>query len=229
MEIGRVGNGREHRMKRLIIFDWDGVIADSCASYFDFYRVTSEHFGRTLRPRTVDEFRQWYDSTWENNFTNIGFTAEELNSAKAFQMKLVDYDEIPLFPAMPPVLRRLSEKFSLAIASTTHSSHIRLKLRAEQLDSLFCCVSGGEGGTSDKRGIIGKTLDTAEISPHCAVMVGDTPMDIASARAVGIRNIGVTFGWISPERMAEASPDYIARVPEEIPPILERIFPSPEE
>lgn len=213
-------------MKKLIVFDWDGVIANSCSSFFHFYRSTAEHFGKAFPLKTLEDFREWYDPAWENNFVRLGFTPQEVPMAKEYQLALVNYDHIPLFPEMRAILHTLFMRFTLAIASTTHSPHIRKKLKSEGMDSLFSFISGGEGGTSDKKGIIAKTLKALNVPPECAVMVGDTIMDITSSKVIGLRSIGVTYGWISPRRMVDAMPDYIVHSPEGILPALQRIFSS---
>lgn len=211
-------------MKKLVIFDWDGVIADSCASYFNFYREIARFFGKPFPPESVDEFRAWYDSAWENNFLRLGFSRDELKKAKEMQQSMVRYESIPLFPSMKRIITELSSTYLLAIASTTHSRTILKKLESEGLDSCFSFISGGEGGTSDKREIISRVLRELDMRREDSVVVGDTVMDIVSAKATGIRVIGVTYGW-HPERvLAQKSPDYLAQAPGELPRLLKLIL-----
>jgi phosphoglycolate phosphatase len=211
-------------MQKLVIFDWDGVIADSCPQFLELYRRTTEHFGRSFPIRTVEDFRDWYNSAWENNFTHLGFSPEEVPRLITHLSSLVDYDLIPLFAGIRETLSSLAGLYRIAIASTTHSCHIREKLAREDLESLFACIEGGEGGTSEKRAIIARVIASMGIGKESIIMVGDTEMDIRSSRAEGIRNIAVTYGWNSAEKLAASAPDHMIESHRELEPLLSGIF-----
>lgn len=211
-------------MQPLVIFDWDGVITDSCASFCDHYRITAKHFGKVFPIKSVQHFREWYDSAWENNFINLGFTREELPQAVQFESSIIDYDKITLFKGVEETLISLSRSNVLAIASTTYASRIRKKLEREGLIELFAFISGGEEGGSEKTTKIARVLDNLHYNAASAVMVGDTVMDIVSSRTLGITNIAVTYGWNTRERLARAEPDFMVDHHSSIPSLITNIF-----
>jgi phosphoglycolate phosphatase-like HAD superfamily hydrolase len=211
-------------MQNLVIFDWDGVIADSCPHFMTVYRKTTEDFGRIFPISSLEEFRDWYDSSWENNFINLGFSPEEVPVLIEYEASLVNYLDIPLFPGIENTLRDLAGRYVLAIASTTHSYHIKKKLADQGLESLFALIEGGEGGTSDKKGIVSKVIESLAIARESTVMIGDTVMDITSSRAAGIRNIAVSYGWNTHNKLIAAAPDFMIPSHKEIPLLLNRIF-----
>jgi phosphoglycolate phosphatase len=57
------------------------------------------------------------------------------------------------------------------------------------------------------------------ISPADTVMVGDTDIDVLTARNCGARSIGCTFGF-KPHSLTAAPPDYLAHSPADWPRIL---------
>ncbi|MDQ7821819.1 MAG: HAD family hydrolase [Candidatus Eremiobacteraeota bacterium] len=213
-------------MAGLVIFDFDGVIVDSCPFYFRNYRLMTEHFGRTFPCGTLQEFREWYDSAWENNFLNLGFPEEDIPALLEYQASLTDYNTIPLFPDIKEVIADMAGRYTLAIASTTKSSDIRKKLSLEGLENLFALISGGDEGTSEKKSKIGLVLTTLGRESHEAVMIGDTVMDITSSRALGIKNIAVLYGWNTLEKLLKAAPDHSVRSPWELVPLIGSIFPQ---
>lgn len=211
-------------MQPLIIFDWDGVIADSCARFYDHYRITTQHFGKIFPIQSLQHFREWYDSAWENNFINLGFDREELSQAIKFESSIIDYDKIPLFKGVEETLITLSRTSMLAIASTTHASRIRKKLEREGLIGLFAFISGGEEGGSEKTTKIARVLDHLQYTAPSAMMVGDTVMDIVSSRALGIRNTAVTYGWNTKERLVAAEPDFMIDHHSSLPSLISKVF-----
>jgi pyrophosphatase PpaX len=62
-----------------------------------------------------------------------------------------------------------------------------------------------------------EALRRLEASPGEAAYVGDSPFDIAAAKAAGVLAVGVTWGGIhSAERLAEERPDALVSSPEEL-------------
>ena len=58
------------------------------------------------------------------------------------------------------------------------------------------------------------------IAPEQTVMIGDSDVDILTARNCGARSIGCTFG-LAPHTLAAASPDHLAQTPAEWPALLD--------
>ncbi len=212
-------------MKNLVIFDWDGVITDSCASFLEYYRITVEHFGKSFPIKSVDEYRGWYDSAWENNFLKLGFTSEEVPACVKHLTRLVDYSAIPLFPGIKEIIVALAQTSTLAIASTTHSRHIRSRLESEGFDGAFSFISGGEGGTSEKQSRILRVIEELSFPVARAVMVGDTAMDVRSAQALGIKAIAVYYGWNTKELLERENPDFLLSHWQDLPSCIGRLFP----
>ena len=61
------------------------------------------------------------------------------------------------------------------------------------------------------------------VSPQETVYVGDSDVDVMTARNTGIPCIAVTWGFRSEESLIEAGAVYIARKPEELPVLIEAI------
>ncbi len=59
----------------------------------------------------------------------------------------------------------------------------------------------------------------APISPAETVMIGDSDVDVLTARNCGARSLGCTFG-LSPHALAAAQPDLLAHCPTEWPALL---------
>lgn len=190
-------------MQKAVLFDWDGVLVDSTALYFNVYCQIAEHFHKALSVHNVAEFRSWYDSTWENNYYEMGFVPADLPAIAEFVHQHIDYTPLSLFPGVPDMLANLAGSYRLAIVSTTPADFILNRLRADRLDTYIECISG-QGSCSDKAARLAATL--RQLNCHEAVMIGDTPADIAAGQANNIPTIGATYGWITPERLRASHP-----------------------
>ena len=199
-----------------VIFDWDGVIADSVGMYYQLYVITFAHMRRHLRINSVEGFRHWYKARWEENFTDAGMQPSEVDEALAFARAHVDYTSVPLFTEATDAVKRLARDFPLGIASTTDARLIRQRLQQAGLADIFGSVVGGEEGGSDKVRHYGEAARELGVSPTTAVAVGDTPLDVQCARHWGMRTVGVTYGWYDEVRVRAAAPDRVVGHPREL-------------
>jgi len=76
----------------------------------------------------------------------------------------------------------------------------------------------------DPHGLLALIAEASEIAgktitPAQTIMVGDTDIDVLTARNCGARSIGCTFG-LKPHSLADAPPDHLAHTPTDWPQIL---------
>lgn len=206
-----LSRGKVPRMN-CILFDWDGVLADSQRLYYELYVAVGRHYGKPLPIASEQEFRDWYEPRWEENYYQMGFTPEELPAALEWAIQWLDYSKVELFPPVPAMLRALGAEYPMAIVSTTPSPMIRARLQAAGLDGIFRQITGGEDGSSEKVEKIELTLE--RLGTRRGVMVGDTRLDIEAAAHHGLATIAASYGWQSPARVLAAGPTYEAARPE---------------
>jgi phosphoglycolate phosphatase len=103
----------------------------------------------------------------------------------------------------------------------------RLKLDRAGLGSFFRAGQGGFGSDREDRGALpGVARDRAGGRPRAATaVIGDTPLDIACARADGVRCIAITTGPYAAGQLAEA--DAIVGELGEVAGALARLAASP--
>ena len=211
-------------MKKTIIFDFDGVIADSAPFYCGRYKDMAEKFNKHFPVKNMEDFKNWYDSAWENNYTNLGFTEEELRQAMQGVRKPADYSEIPIFKGAHEILKKLAEKYTLTIASCTTSDKIKAKLEQENLQGLFTFISGGENHGSYKQEIIAIVVRELNLQPENTIMVGDTEMDHICGIKNNLKTIITSYGWHSKQRLEKIGCQNIIDDITELPAMIEKTF-----
>lgn len=116
-------------------------------------------------------------------------------------------------------LRARGARLGICTNKRSHLSHALIS--ALELEPLFDAVVGRDSVAKSKPHPEHLTETIRRASGHTgrAIMVGDTAVDVATARAAGVPVIGVTFGY-SDTPMADLSPDsVISRYDELLPAI----------
>ena len=200
---------------KAILLDWDGVLCDSLSLYYQLYGEACRRWQKVFPIKTVEQFLEWYNPRWEENYYEMGFTPEEFGQVQVWADQWLDYSRAPLFAGVAQNLREWSKQAPMAIVSTTSSLLIRKRLGAEPgLEECFQYFKGGEDGCSEKREKVAHTLQT--LGATAGVMVGDTPLDGDAGQHNGLQTVGVTYGWVSPQRVRAARPTRLVERPEEL-------------
>jgi HAD superfamily hydrolase (TIGR01549 family) len=197
---------------KAILLDWDGVLCDSVRLYYDLYVEACERWKKPFPVSDIQAFRGWYNPRWEENYYEMGFTHQEFEEMRAWSEVHLDYARAELFPGVAENLAGWAQVAPLAIVSTTPSPLIRARLG--DLASHFMHFTGGEDGCSEKRQKVANTLRHLGVS--AGVMVGDTPLDVDAGQFNGLATVGVTYGWVTPERVREARPSCLVESPEQL-------------
>jgi phosphoglycolate phosphatase len=93
------------------------------------------------------------------------------------------------------------------------------------LTGYFSVVLGGDSVKNRKPSTEGidLILDETGVERRRAVMIGDGPNDVLTAKNAGIQSIFVTYGFNPPEKVVHLGPDFVVdRLPEIVEICLER-------
>lgn len=181
-------------MIKNLIFDFDGVIADT----FDINSALSFEHDETA---TLEDFLAHHDG---NVFAEprIKFKPERVHLFYSEYRKRLTPSHLDW--SVKP-LQRLGEKYSLYIVSSTSELVIKEVLEKLDLLELFTRVMGQETHRS-KVEKFKMLMDQNGITPKDTIFITDTLGDIKEANKVGIRTIAETFGFHPRERLALGEP-----------------------
>ena len=111
-------------------------------------------------------------------------------------------------PGIPDVLAWLGsrETVTLGLLTGNYEAIGRLKLRLAGIGKWFASAPGAFGSDSEDRAALPAIARrrAGHVRREDAVVIGDTPRDIACARADGVRCVAVTSGQYGPDELAEA-------------------------
>jgi beta-phosphoglucomutase len=189
---------------RAVVFDFDGVLADSEPLHLRVYQ-------ELLAPNGINLTRALYCERYlglddEGVFRQVAADYQLLlgdeeiellirEKAQRFE-RLVTGSNV-LYPSAAPCVRRLSAEWPVSIASGALRHEIELILRgADLLGSFRVIVSAGE--TERSKPAPDPYLRAAEVlatDPRSCVVIEDSRWGLTAARGAGMRTVGITTNY----------------------------------
>lgn len=184
---------------KLIIFDFDGTIADTSAGILDSHQYALKAMGRNV-PSEAELRTVIGGNLLKIYIEKFGF--EEKEARKAVQIYRERYAEVgihkaTLYPGFKEMLVMLKKKgLKIGIATLKAESFVKLMVQemgiAESFDEI-CGMDPDDG--LDKAGLVLKCCELCGCDKKDAVLVGDSNNDWIGSQQAGVNFIGVTYGF----------------------------------
>jgi beta-phosphoglucomutase len=192
-------------MLRAVVFDFDGVLANSEPLHYQAYRdvlareaialTEADYYGRYLGFDDVGAFkaiardrgRDWSDAQ-----------IASLIATKAQQMETLERTHSVLFPGAAALVRRVAAELPIAVASGALRAEILRVLDREALTAYFTAIVAAEDTPASKpapdpyvRALTLLAARVGDLSAHEVVAIEDSRWGLESARRAGLRTVGV--------------------------------------
>lgn len=216
-------------MKRVwknILFDLDGTLTDPKQGITTAVSVALAHFGiredpenltKFIGPPLAAAFREFY-----------GFSEEDsLEAVRQFRVYFAARgwaENIP-YAGIAQMLERLASDGRRLIVATSKPEEFAVRIlkhfgMAESFE-LICGAPMDDQKAAEKACVIRNALARAEITDlDDTVMVGDRKHDVDGAHAVGLRAIGVLYGYGGREELESCRADDIVESVTELDTLL---------
>jgi beta-phosphoglucomutase-like phosphatase (HAD superfamily) len=206
---------------RAIVFDFDGVIANSEPLHFQAFRGVLAGEGLALSERDYYDRYLGFDDVGVFRAVGVETTRiDDLVKQKAVRLEALGRDVSILFPGAAAAVRRLAASVPLAIASGAIGAEIHRVLEREQLSQFFVTVVSAEDTPKSKPApdpylrAVAK-LDAAcggHLSPQECVAIEDSRWGLESARTAGLRTVGITHTYAAATLVADLVVDALDRL-----------------
>ncbi len=201
-------------VKSLLLFDFDGVLADSLSLYSEAVRRILERIGTPI-VQNRDDYLKLFDGNFYESMESRGVDLAAFSKAAKEILPTMDYNTMKPFPGFVPVLAALKSDCLLAVVSSNSAPVIEKALDRFGYLRYFQDILGSDFLFS-KQEKIGHALSKYGFDPSHTYYIGDTTGDIVEAKAAGVLSVAATWGWHSRRKLAGLSPDYIVDNPEEL-------------
>ena len=204
-----------------IVFDFDGVLADSEMLHLRVYRELLEPSG--VKISTEQYCERYLGSDDEGVFEQVAIDyglllgdeeIELLIAEKARRFEALVSSGDVLYPTAAACVRRLGAVWPLAIASGARRSEIELMLRGAGLSDAFAFIVAA-GETDRGKPAPDPYVRAAElhgVTPAACVAIEDSHAGLESARTAGMRTIGIATTYPRETLTADAVIDSLDEV-----------------
>ncbi|MGK7902192.1 MAG: HAD-IA family hydrolase [Hormoscilla sp.] len=201
---------------KLIIFDFDGTLADTLDAIVSITNRLSAEFGyqpaspekvihlKNLSSREV--IQQSGVSLWKLPFL-LRRVRSEFNN---------HIDELKPVPGIKEVLLELKNRgYYLGILTSNDRKNVQLFTKNHDWEHLFDFIHSAMNLFGKGRAIE-HLLRKSKFDRQEIIYVGDETRDIEAAKITNIRAITVSWGFNSPEVLAAHNPDFLIHQPREL-------------
>jgi phosphoglycolate phosphatase len=218
---------------RLLVFDLDGTLIDSRIDLCNSVNATLAHFGKPELPEAVISsyigdgasllVRRAFGDP-EGDIHDEEYVAEALTFfLDYYRIHKLDYTY--LYPGVLESLEAIHiarPDILMAVLTNKPVNPSRDICDHFGLTRFFFQNYGGNSFHTkkpDPHGLETLIIEASHIAgqaitPAETVMIGDTDVDVLTARNCGAQSIGCTFG-LKPNSLADAPPDYLAHTPKD--------------
>lgn len=210
------------RNPKVLIFDFDGTVADTFQAGYEILNKLSVEFG--FRRLERDQLEQARDmrTMQLTKFLGIRTTKMRRIAKRGSEELHQRIDSIKPFPEIPEILRELHARgYTLGIISSNTEENVKVLLRNHDLElfSFIRCSSKLLGKARD----IKKVIKLHKLEPEDFYFIGDETRDIEAAAKAGIRIAAVTWGYNSRRALEALCPDRLFTQPQELLEFFPRI------
>jgi phosphoglycolate phosphatase len=199
----------------LVIFDFDGTLADSAA----WFRANINHIAQRYRFRQVTpaELESLRGQTNAAIIRHLGVPMWKLPLIANYARKLVarDAHTIAPFKGIDTLLTSLTQRgISIAIVTSNTEDNVRRILGSENAARVayYACGASMFGKAAKFRAV----LKATHADPARTIAIGDEARDIDAARKAGIPAGAVTWGYATAELLRAQQPDHLFSSMDEI-------------
>ena len=227
---------------RLILFDIDGtLLRDGIASKIAFARALRETYN-TTGPIQDFRFAGMTDPECVSSIMRLAGVEDSVifqrreeclrRYVELLATEMREHNDGHLFPGVRELLERLNKLDRVLVGLLTGNvlRGAELKLKRWNLEPYF--RFGAYGDDHEDRAVLAqialakaKTLSGRTFSGSETTVIGDTPKDVACARAIGARAVAVATGSVGRAELLAAGPDALLDSFENHDAALRAIFP----
>ena len=208
----------------LIIFDYDGVLADTLDDLLQFGQEACNKLG-VKHLVTKDDLNNLEDMSFASYGRACEVPERLVNEFVEICLKAFAEKKSPpaIFTGLSDVIRYLSVNHKTAVVTTNSSQNVNAFLVKHGLDGLIHAIYGVDSpGSKAQKISMARNKLSENRKQEAAFMLGDSLSDVLAAKEASVTSIAVTWGHQSLENLLRGNPDYVVSSPHDLIGIVEQ-------
>ncbi len=202
------------------LFDLDGTLIDSVELILSSYRHTL-----TVHRGSVPSDDVWLSGLGTPLWEQLKLFTDDPDELEAMITTYRDHNisnhdaMVREYPGVLDAVRTLHGRgHRLGVVTSKVRQGAYRGLRRFEIEAYFEAIVGADDVPEHKPhpAPVLKALDLLEVQPENAIFVGDSPHDIKSGRAAGVRTVAVLWGPFRRAVLEAEEPDYLVATPAEL-------------
>lgn len=198
-------NGESQKSKKLVIFDFDGVLVNTLNFSYKIHQDKNKDL-------TWESYQNFANGNFHDGFEKAVKDGKIIPTDNFYEIYEKDLNILNIVDILRLTINHLSDLYILVIISSTPSYLIKDYLNKQDLISKFIDILGSDINRS-KSFKIKSILKKYNISNKDTVFITDTLGDIKEANECGVSSIGVTWGLHGKEILEKGKPIVIIHDP----------------
>lgn len=201
----------------VLLFDFDGVVADSFAVFYQEFSAVLRELGYE-HLASQEAILNLFDSNIIAGLLKAGFPFYRLKKlADKIGPRIAGVTrEIVPFGGMPELLTKLAARHPVYVVTSNVTDATELFLGLHAVEGVRAVL-----GSDKESSKVKKIRQVRALHPEGILYyIGDTKGDMLEATEAGVVPVAVTWGWHEEARLLEARPQHVVRSVED----LEKLF-----
>ena len=196
-------------MKIGILWDLDGTLLDTLEDLMDGVNYALNQFG--LPPRTLEEVRQFVGNGAANLINRaVDGRADEKAVLDVFKVYYNAHCQIKTRPyeGVAEALAQLGEQYPMAIVSNKPDSAVK-PLCEQYFPGMYALGERADCPRKPAPDMVHKAM--ADLGVETCIYVGDSEVDVATAKNAGVKCLSVLWGFRDREEVEQAGGEYFCQ------------------
>jgi len=205
---------------KLLIFDFDGTLADTFAAGLEILNVLAGEFG--FRPLEEADVPKARDMRTRQLMKYLGIPMAQMSriARRGSEELTARMPGIEPLPGVPELLHALKDAgFELGIVTSNNEANVRMFLQKHGLEYFAFIRSSSKllGKSRELRAV----MKARKVAANDILFIGDETRDIEAAQKAGIRMAAVTWGYNSARSIEAMKPDFLFAHPDALTAFLQ--------
>lgn len=203
-------------MIKNIIFDWSGVISDTCKiQHFAVNSIFSKFGAKEI---SLEELKQEWEQPYMLFYNKYLPKLTRKEEKSAYEEAISKCPRPKPYPGIVTLIHKFRDNgINMILISSDPHRNILLDIKRFNLEGIFKEINSD---VYDKTIIVNEAIKRNKFNSEKTIFIGDTVHEIDAGKIANIKTAAVTWGIHNESRLKAANPDFIINSLEDLKSVI---------